>query len=108
MAYKHPLDWVRSLTPDFDHAGSFRHMRRFAIEEAAQNERWRADIVEKGGEATAVAEWDDPANERAWDALHLIEKRMSELGFKLDPIKDDPRNWLPAERLAKLWPRTCV
>lgn len=108
MAYLHPLEWVRSLAPEFDDAGSFRHMRRIAIDEAAQNERWRAEIVEKNGEETAISEWDDPTNDRAWQALHLIEARMTELGIQLERIANDPRLWLPADRVAKLWPRTDV
>lgn len=103
MAYLHPLDWIQSLPADFADAGSFRHMRRFAIEEAARNERWRAEIVEKSDEAYAAREWDHPDNDRPWKALRLIEARMTELGIELEPVKDDPREWLPKDRLAKLW-----
>lgn len=80
----HPLDWVKSLPSDFHDAGSFRHMRRFALEELNENMRIRAEIVAKNGEQVAVEEWDstfEADNERCREAVRLIDEHLPHYGL---------------------------
>lgn len=84
MSHQHPLEWVKSLQPDFNDGTSFRIMRGIAECEIAILDRIRAEIVEAQDEATAVVEWDVPSTgdrARYVEAIALIDQRMISLGL---------------------------
>ena len=86
MSRWHPRNWIENLPEDFNDAGSFRHMRRFAQEEIDNNMRIRAEVVEQAGEQVAIDEWDscfEGDNQRCREAIEMIDARMEKLGFTL-------------------------
>lgn len=80
------LDWLNSLPEGFNDAGSYRHMRKFALQRLAKNAELRQQVVDQGGEQMAIDEWDsvfaqDDADDR--EAVARCEQALKDMGVEL-------------------------
>lgn len=82
-----PIEWAREYAATMTDLASLRNVRMFAKENLAHNADIRSQIVDAGGETLAKAEWDPHfahEDEEDYEAIRLIEARLTELGVSFD------------------------